>query len=269
MKGAKNIEFYQNIIKHYQSNLTSNNEAIASFPPREKWDTRPERVDPEISYKGLELSTFTLRLLILIASYSKGDNKEQLREQFSEAILVMEKVWDKRITKVYHGRKQEELDQYNFNSYLHLLQMFSLAVLLDVPDDEFKILVNLIDRDQIKDFLLEFIISSRIKDRKPIKEESYKRYLLIPKLYGKLVTITNEYDLKQAEIETKKYLEKDWIKVYKNYFIDFKLSDVEKYEINSGFTGIWAFEVAAVVKLKSLDDSSFNDNRFYPDRLLN
>lgn len=268
MKGAKSSEFYENIIKHYQLNLESSYEAIEVFPTSDTWNIRPESVDYEYSYKGLMLSTFTIKLLILISSYSKGERKLQLKKQFSETILIMEKVWDKKITKIYHGRKQEEYDQYNFSSYLHISQMFSLAILLDASDDEFNILVNLIDRDNIKDFLIEFIISSRIKERKPITEESYKRYLLIPKLYEKLVSIAHEKDLKQAEIETKKYLEKEWIKVYKNYFINFKLKDIENYEVKSGFTGIWAFEVAAIVKIKQLNDSSFKDNVFYPDSLL-
>ena len=149
-----------------------------------------------------------------------------------------------------------------------MLHMMSLGILLDIPDLEFNKLIKLIDQDNIKDFLFEFLISSRIKDRKPIFEESYKKYLLIPKLYAKLITIANNNEHKTIEIELKKYLEKDWIKVYKNYYIDFNLKDIEKYDVNSGFIGIWAFEVAAIVKIKGLDDSGFRENDFYPDRLL-
>lgn len=266
MKEAKNIDFYHNVIINYKLNLNYNYDAIENFPSKDKWDLRPERVSQELSFIGLKLSTFTLKLLIIIASYSRGDDKNELKKQFSEAVLVMEKVWDKKITKVYHGVKQIELDQYKFEPYLHMLQMMSLGILLDVPDSEFNKLIVLIDQDNIKDFLYEFLISSRIKDRKPILEESYKRYLLIPKLYGKLVAIANNNDHKTAVMDLKKYLEKDWIKVYKNYYIDFNLKDIEKYDVNSGFTGIWAFEVAAIVKIKQLEDSSFKDNVFYPDR---
>jgi len=215
------------------------------------------------------LATFSLRLNNILASYSRGDDKNELKKQFSEAVMVMEKVWDKRITKVYHGVKQEEYNQYRFEPYLYMLQMMSLGLLLDVSNDEFKILVNLIDRDEVKDFLFEFLITSRIKERKPIQEESYKRYLLIPKLYGKLVAIAKNNDPKTSEMEVKKYLEKDWIKVYKNYYINFNLKDIDNYGVNSGFTGIWAFEVAAIVKIKQLNDSSFRDNVFYPDRFFN
>lgn len=257
MKNVKDNLFYQKVIDRNKEFILENKSMLEEI----KKDN-DKKSNPSI------LAYFIWHLNNIISSYSKGENKEELKHQFSETVQVMEKVWDKRITKVYHGRKQEEYDQYKFNSYLHILQMFSLAVLLDVPDDDFRVLVKLIDQDNIKDFLIEFIISSRIKNRKPIKEESYKRYLLIPKLYEKLVAITNEQDLKQATVATKKYLEKDWIKVYKNYFIDFKLSNVENYDVESGFTGIWAFEVAAVVKIKGLNDESFRGTIFYPDRLV-
>lgn len=268
MKDTKNFVFYNEVIQHYKKNLIDNEIRIINFPSKDKWDTRPYRSSDELHFIGLELSKFTLKLLIIIASYSRGDDKTELKKEFSEAVLVMEKVWDKRLTKVYHGVKQQELNQYRFTPYLYMLQMLSLGVLLDVQDDDFKILVNLIDRDEIKDYLYEFIISSKNKDRKPIQEESYKRYLLIPKLYGKLVALANSDDSSLAEKGIQQFLTKDWIKIPKNHYINFKLTDIKDYEVNTGFVGLWAFEVAAIVKIKGLDDSSFRENVFYPDRLL-
>lgn len=269
MKYAKDNVFYQMAFERNLGFLKNTEKKLKDFPPKEKWEIRPpQNVSIESVYRGLKFSLFGLRLNNLIASYSKGDDKNELKKQFSEAVLVMEKVWDKKLTKVYHGIKQEELNQYKFDTYLYMLQMFSFAVLLDVNKDEFMILVNLIDRDKVKDFLFEFIISSRVKDRKPIQEESYKRYLLVPKLYGKLVAIANDNDLLTAQKGIQQFLMKDWIKIPKNHFIDFNLKDIESYTVNSGFVGLWAFEVAAVVKIKGLDDSSFRDDKFYPDRLL-
>lgn len=257
MKNIKDNYFYEKVIDRNKEFILENKSLLKEI--KKNNDTKPS---------SSLLAYFNWHLNNIIASYSKGDSQEELKKQFSEALVVMDLVWDKRIVKLYHGKNQEELDQYVFNAHLLILQMFSLAILLDVPDDEFAVLVKFIDRDNIKDYLLEYFISFRFKGRKPIREESYKRFLLIPKLYDKLVKISNEIDLKTAEVETKKYLEKDWIKVYKNYFINFKLGNVVNYEVESGFTGIWAFEVAALVKIKGLNDESFRDNIFYPDRLL-
>jgi hypothetical protein len=146
--------------------------------------------------------------------------------------------------------------------------MFSLVILLDVPKKEFIILINLIDKDNIKDRLIGFFISHQLKGRKPIKAESYKRYLLIPKLFRKLVDTAYEPQAEKAITDIDTFLKKELIKIPKNYFINLNLKDIPGYEVKSGFVGFWAFEVAAVVKIKALDDSSFRENRFYPDRLM-
>ncbi|MDT8346915.1 MAG: DUF1911 domain-containing protein, partial [Flavobacteriaceae bacterium] len=145
---------------------------------------------------------------------------------------------------------------------------FSLAILLDVSKDDFQVIVDLIDKDDIKDKLIEFMISSRYPERPALKEDSYKRYMMIPKLHKKLVDIAYDLQAEQAILETNDFLKKEWIKIPKKYYINLNLKDIPNYEVKSGFVGLWAFEVAAVVKIKGLDDSSFKDNKFYPDRLL-
>ncbi len=37
---------------------------------------------------------------------------------------------------------------------------------------------------------------------------------------------------------------------------------------NSNYVGYWAFETAAFVKMRGLDDSSFRDNVYYPKDML-
>lgn len=268
MKIAKHNKYYLDVIDRKKEIIKNYENEIENFPPKEKWEIRPHKMSTEYRLQQIKLVTFSARLQILIASYSKGDDKESLRQQFSEAVKVMEQVWDKRITKVYHGRQQEEYDQYKLNSYIQMLQMFSLAVLLDVPKNEFQMLVNLIDKDHIKDKLIEFMISLKFPNRPALKEESYQRYMMIPKLYKKLVNIAYDLEAELAILDTNDFLKKEWIKIPKKYFINLNLKDIPDYEVKSGFVGLWAFEVAAVVKIKGLDDSSFKENRFYPDRLV-
>lgn len=257
MKGIKNRAFYELVIDHHKTHLNKTELFFKEFKG-------------ELTKAGFisKLSTFASRLNILIAYYSKGDGKEALRKKFSETVKVMEKVWDKRITKVYRGRKQEEYDQYRLGPHIYMLQMLSLAVLLDVPKNEFKILESLIDRDGIKDHLFEFLMTYYNPNRKPIEMESYQRYVIIPQLYRKLVDITEYKNKVEAEENTKEFLKKDWIKMPKKHFINLNLKDIKNYEVKSGFVGLWAFEVAALVKIKGLNDSTFRDNVFYPDRLL-
>lgn len=261
MKAAKDKKFYQQVVDRYAEQLKLTEEKIINFPPKEKWETRPERARDESYFMGLKSSLFGLRLNILIASYSKGEDKESLHRQFSETVRVMEKVWDKRIVKMHMGREQREIDVYYITHTFYMRWMLSLAVLLEVPDDEFQILIDLVKRDNIKDALYDICTQTKIKSWQ-ISDEVRP---LKPK--NKIIDIIKEPDKEKAEKLTKVYLEKHWFKTYKNLG-GWEKPDAARFDVNSGFVGFWAFEVAAVVKIKGLDDSSFRDNVFYPERLL-
>lgn len=260
MKGAKNFDFYNEVIQHYKKNLEENEIRISNFPSKNEWDTSPYRSSDEILFIGLELSKFTLKLLIIIASYSRGDDKTELRKQFSEAVFIMKKVWNKKAVKMFLGAKQKEHDAYYIGESFSMRWMFSLAILLEVPDDEFFVLLNFIKRDNIKDAMYDICIKFRIKDW-TISEVVRP---LSPK--NKVIDIIKENDKGVCEKLIKQYLEKHWFKTFKNW--GWISTDVSNFDVNSGFVGYWAFEVAAIVKIKGLDDSSFRENVFYPDRLL-
>lgn len=119
----------------------------------------------------------------------------------------------------------------------------------------------MVKRDHIKDALYGICIKTRIKDW----QISDVVRPLSPK--NKIIDIINEDDKIICEKLTKTYLEKHWFKTFKNWG-GWQTTDVSGLDVNSAFVGFWAFEVAAVVKIKRLDDSSFKDNQFYPDRLV-
>lgn len=48
-----------------------------------------------------------------------------------------------------------------------------VAYLLEIPDNEFHILIDILDRDNISDNLYEFIIKARCPDRKQKRPEEY------------------------------------------------------------------------------------------------
>ncbi len=138
--------------------------------------------------------------------------------------------------------------------------MLSLAVLLDVSDKEFNILVNFIKRDNIQDAMYDICIKTKHKDW--IISDVVRP--LSPK--NKIIDIIKENDNSVCEKLIKQYLEKHWFKTFKNW--GWISPDVSNFDVTSGFVGYWAFEVAAIVKIKGLDDSGFRENVFYPDRLL-
>lgn len=247
MENLINYKYYSEVIERHTSTI-------------DEYEDYFSKNDEPITKIGLisKLATFSLRLLNIIASYSRGDSIEELRQQYSDTVNIMQEVWDKRVVKMHVGREQKEMDVYYLDKYIYMRWMLSLGALLEVPDEEFNILIALIKRDNIQDSLYDFLIRSR---------EPYwgiSETLNIQKPKNNIKNIIFEADPEKCQKMIKQYLEKEWLKTYKNFGLDKAHLEIEK----GYYYGQWAFEVAAVVKIKGLDDSSFKDNQYYPARLV-
>lgn len=198
---------------------------------------------------------------IILSKYSRGDTINELKLYLLDAIQLTFESWD-GFGLLYH-MGQKKLNQYGLSTYDELLWMMSLGYLLDIEDLDFKKLVAVIDRDQVKDYLYEFIIRAKLKDRQPITEENYEIYFFAPKTYELLraaITETNKVD---AEKMVAKFVRKDWYNNHKE--AGWYNSHISKH---NRYYGYWSFETAAVVKILGLDDSSFIDCQYYPKDLV-
>jgi hypothetical protein len=195
---------------------------------------------------------------IINCKYSLGINPVELYSDLLNAINTTYESWD-GFWKLYY--KGKFLNQLVLDAYDQMLWMLSLGYLLDIPKEEFEKLIDVIDGHNVKDFLFEFIIRAKIKDRQPIKEESYEYGWI---LFGKLrraITETNK--IKAAQL-VKEFVTKDWYKEHKNtgWYNSHRGT-------HDGYYGYWSFETAAVVKIMGLDDSGFRDCQYYPKDLVN
>lgn len=133
-----------------------------------------------------------------------------------------------------------------------LLQMVSFGVLFEVPEAEFKIITDFlekVDNGPISkmwkpDSLIFFLIGQPDRKRKG------------GRAYEMLYKIT-QLPKPEAEAGIKKYLQK-WYDLHKDD--PWYNTHIRDY----GYSGYWAWEVAAVVKVMQLDDSGFKDDPFYP-----
>lgn len=215
------------------------------------------RVNPEmINYYKKTL--FDKYLYLSISSFTNGDRLIEVKHSLLETVNYVNKSWHTDIVRLeFEGRR---LNQYILSAYDEMLWMLSLGYLLDISNEDFKKLVDVIDRDRIKDYLFEFIIRAKLTERKSITEESYEYGW---KLFGKLRQAIIETDKQKAEKLVKDFLEKDWYKEHK----DAGWYDSHKSKHDTYF-GYWSFETAAVVKIMGLDDSSFIDCQYYPKDLV-
>ncbi|MFN6074090.1 MAG: PoNe immunity protein domain-containing protein [Fluviicola sp.] len=202
---------------------------------------------------------------IVLCKYSSNKRINELSKELIDAIKLTHESWDGFwLIKTGEPNGSIVLNQYGLSGYDEMLWMLSLGYLLNIEETEFKKLVEVIDRDGVKDFLFEFIIRAKLNDRQPIAEESYQVFFGIPQTYQKLRQAITETDKTKAEKLVKEFITKDWYKNHKE--AGWYNSHKSKHDT---YFGYWSFETAAVVKIMGLDDSSFRDCQYYSKDLVN
>ncbi|TAF76571.1 MAG: DUF1911 domain-containing protein [Bacteroidetes bacterium] len=214
-------------------------------------------VNDRINIVKQDLVNSYLRSIFL--KYSAGSLIFNFKDDLIQAIELTYESWDGFWLVEHNGKK---LNQYG-EGYDEMLWMLSLGYLLNIDEADFKKLVEVIDRDGVKDFLFEFIIRAKIKDRQPITEESYQEFFGVPQTFNKLRQAVTETDKSKAEKLVKEFITKDWYKNHKD--AGWYNSHKSKHDT---YFGYWSFETAAVVKIMGLDDSSFIDCQYYPKDLV-
>jgi hypothetical protein len=222
---------------------------------RDNNEVPPERIKISID------KARTNKLFKTILHFTFGKPLNEVQNEFNNVIQYTNENWVGLWTLKLSADKI--LNQYILSAYDEMIWMLSLGYLLEVPNEDFKKLVEVIDRDGVKDYLFEFIIRAKLDDREPITEESYREYFGVPKVFEKLRQAITETDKAKAEKLVKEFITKDWYKNHK----DAGWYNSHKSKHNTYF-GYWSFETAAVVKIMGLDDSSFIDCQYYPKDLV-
>jgi len=247
MKNAKQKEYYINYLKKREE------AKIKSLEKLKNGQINLSKLDTAM------LLWFVRDLKIFIVKYSLGYAKEVLKTEFIDLLNNMENAWKPKEVKLKDGNGNE-FDKYIIDSCIYMRWLLSLGILLDIPYNTFNILVNLVKRDNIKDKLYDFLIASRVEGWQMSED------LSIIKPENRIKDIISIEDKTKCEAELKVYLKREWYKTYR-YFGFYNTH--KKPDDMLLFYGYWAFEVAAIVKIKGLDDSSFRDNPYYPQDLAN
>jgi len=202
-------------------------------------------------------------LAIIKSKYSGSYEISSLSINLVNAISLSYESWINEGSWKLKDTEGKEYDQYILSAYDEMLWMLSLGYLLNFPDESFSKLVEVIDRDNVKDYLFEFIIRAKLPERKPIKEESYREYFGVPKVFEKLRQAITEPNKGKSQELIKVFLKKEWYHNHK----EAGWYNSHKSKHNTYF-GYWSFEAAAVTCIMDLDDSSYRDNEYYPKDLV-
>ncbi|MDR0574164.1 MAG: DUF1910 domain-containing protein [Tannerella sp.] len=134
-------------------------------------------------------SIFTYEYQIFIAMYSMGIDIKELINPYHSTLTYMEKSWEKD------------------SEYVQMVWMLSIGIMLNIEDAKFNKLVQLVEKDNPGDFLIDFLIRYRIPSWKGKSDRFMfnRPYLAVHELVS-LSSIEKKKGLERLE----KYLSKEW-----------------------------------------------------------
>ncbi len=221
---------------YFDAYIKSSKRAITLY---EEGIARPET---EADHRSqLQHSVYSQRLHMLIACYSRGDEVATVAEQFPAVVDSLELSLQGDFADPFVFRE--------FDAYVHGLWLTSLAHLLKAPDEL---------HDRIRDVFRDE--SDPIFDRLAQRTPS-SNVLCHPRPYGDLLNAL-ESGGPDADKGYKKFLKKWYSGMKRTYWHGSHRGE------NAGYFGYWCLELAALVYLYEIDDSSFADHENYPSDLV-
>lgn len=213
-----NEEYFNKFIEEDSARITNLTKKLNNN------DVRSERILP------VRQGIFRIKLGIIIAKYSRGDDLILLKEDFKE---------------IY---KEWINDFFSPNAYNENLRMLSLAVLLDVESEMLELFLIKIKDNQVHDWLMYFLLG--------INQEELG--LMFQNRFQTLKELTKSSE--QTRL-LKRYLEEEW------YNKDCDCYEAHKSKQNI-YYGYWCFEAGAIAKILNIDDDVLKDVPYYPYDLV-
>jgi hypothetical protein len=249
----KDKEYFNNFIAKKNENFAFYIDALKN-----------NEVDSERINNVIE-EVFRQNLYKLIAKYSAGYPIEELYSDYYEAVEYMHQSWMVLDNRAFLNERK--YGHYFGSDYDLMLWMLSIGYLLNVEEKEFLKLVEILDKDGVKDLIYETIIKAKIPTRPVIEKETYEMIFDIPFVYEKLRQAIHEgidgiWDKDRQRDLVEVFIKKDWYPRHK----DFSFYDNHKSKTNV-YYGYWSFETAAICKILEIDVSKIIDFKYFPKDL--
>ncbi|WP_262151746.1 PoNi-like cognate immunity protein [Chryseobacterium foetidum] len=207
------------------------------------------------------------RILSAYAESKKSNNERGIKNStrgLSEGIYTKPSIWysmgvtiDKDWQVYYRDYikyYQERINKDLINgSYQFSLKILSIGILLRIEKDVFKKISERYVEEGYEDYILDRLIHSQYPSHPISTELQFPAEIYIQKL----AQILKSSSVQESETLAKESLEK-YFYTKENLQTSY---DSHKTDFYSGY---WAWEIAAIVKILALDDSSFKDNQYYP-----
>jgi len=188
--------------------------------------------------ESVKNALISCHLQLINASYSNGADKGKIKKILLNAINAFEDGF------VYNQ---------GYGDYDQMLWLVSLGILCDVSSEEFSRITEILKRDNVHDVLLDTLIKFKQSNwlgssNNYIQKHPYAHTQNISDLEG-----------------IQKYLNEDWYKGHS----DAAWHNSHQSKQNKHFAGYWAWEAAAIVKIKRVNTESLEEQKYLPfDSLL-
>ena len=232
--------------ENYKDGLISNREALLYF--QEKLRKLQSDLDNGIeNYKKptIEVYQSTLATIlsyqrdILLATYSSGASLSAFKKEHISFVSFLIPIWRKEW------------------GYEQMLWALSIGILLEIDEEIFDQLVDLVKKDDPEDYLIDYLIQSRHPEWKIRINYNF------PRPYGFTRKIIEEENSEKAVSLLKEYLTKKWYQGCREEgWYDLHKENIDNYY------GYWSFESGAICKLKGLNYKELEGLPYFPYDLV-
>ena len=227
------------LIQVFQKAIQDSEERIQAIEQDEKEGIQKFSLDNKVVISNIRSSICRYQKEVMIATYTAGYSIEDFKCEYIKYVKSLQLSW------------------LGNSGYEQMVWALSIGILLDIEEDMFNQLVNLVKKDDPKDYLIDYFIQSRRPEWKIRINYNF------PRPYGFTRKIIEEENSKKAEALLKEYLTKKWYQGCR----DEGWYDLHKRNIDN-YYGYWSFESGAICKLKGLDYKQLEGLPYFPYDLI-
>ena len=172
--------------------------------------------------------------------YSSGAPLAEIKKLYPKMTELFQKAWD------------------GTSGYVQMVWMLSIGVMMDVDDEYFITLSELVKRDELNDYLIDRLIHYAL----PSWDNNSSDFVFETP-YGRLIAVFEANSKEDAAQLLHIYITNMWYKGHD----DMSWYNMHK-DKNSLHHGYWSFESGAIAKILNLDDTGWENLQYYPYDLV-
>mgnify|MGYP002644530728 CR=1 FL=1 len=227
------------LIQVFQKAIQDSEKRIQAIEQDEKEGVQKFSLDNKIVISNIRSSIYRYQKEIMIATYTAGYSIEYFKREYIKYVKSLQISW-----------------QGN-SGYEQMVWALSIGILLDIDEDMFNQLVDLVKKDDPEDYLIDYLIQYRRPEWKIRLNYNF------PRPYGFTRKIIEEDNSEQALKLLKEYLTKKWYQGNR----DAAWYDLHQQNVKN-HVGYWSFESAAICKIKGLDYKQLEGFPYFPYDLV-